>query len=32
MEKEVFCFCFCIIMSFPTHSDISQNDAEILEK
>ena len=32
MKKEVFYSCFCIIMSSPTHSDISQNDAEILEK
>ena len=32
MEKKVFRSCFYIIMSFPTHSDISQNDTEILEK
>jgi len=32
MKKEVFCSCFCIIMSSPTYSDISQNNAEILEK
>jgi len=32
MEKKLFCSCFCIIISSPTPSDISQNDAEILEK
>jgi len=32
MEKEVFRSCFCIIISSPAHSDISQNDTEILEK
>ena len=31
MEKKVFCSCFCIIMSFSTHSDISQNNTEILK-
>ena len=24
--------CFCIIMSSPTHSNLSQNDAEMLEE
>ena len=32
MKKEVFCSCFCIIISFPALSDISQNDAKMLEK
>ena len=32
MKKEVFYSCFYIIMSFPTHSDILQNNAKILEK
>jgi len=32
MEKKVCCSCFYIIMSSPTHSDISQNNAKILEK
>jgi len=32
MEKKVFHSCFYIIMSSSTSSDISQNDAEILEK
>jgi len=32
MKKEVFCSCFCIIMSSPTPSDISQNNAEMLEE
>ena len=32
MEKKVFRSCFCIIMSFPAHSDISQHNTEILEK
>ena len=32
MKKEVFCSCFCIIMSSPAPSDISQNDAEMLEE
>jgi len=32
MKREVFCSCFYIAMSSPTHSDISQNNAEILEK
>jgi len=32
MEKKVFCSYFCIIMSSPAPSDISQNDAKILEK
>ena len=31
-KKEVFCSCFCIIMSSPVPSNISQNDTEILEK
>ena len=31
-KKEVFHSCFCIIMSSPALSNISQNDAEILEK
>jgi len=31
MEKKVFCSYFYIIMSFSTPSDISQNDAKILE-
>ena len=31
-KKEVFCSCFCIIMSSPAPSDILQNDTEILEK
>ena len=30
-KREFFCSCFCI-MSFPTHSDLSQNDAEMLEE
>ena len=29
MKKEVFCSCFCIIISSPTPSNISQNDAEM---
>jgi len=32
MKREVFCSCFCIAMSFPAHSNISQNDAEMLEE
>ena len=32
MEKKFFRSCFCIIISSPTPSDISQNDAEALEK
>ena len=32
MKKEVFYSCFCIIMSSPIPFNISQNDAEILEK
>jgi len=32
MKREVFCSCFCIAMSFPAHSDISQNNTENLEK
>jgi len=32
MEKELFCSYFCIIMSSPTPSNISQNDANMLEK
>ena len=31
-KREFFRSCFCIIMSSPTHSDLFQNDAEILEK
>ena len=31
-KKKVFYSCFYIIMSSPTPSDISQNNAEILEK
>ena len=32
MKKEVFCSCFCIVMSSPAPSNISQNDTKILEK
>ena len=32
MEKKFFCSCFCIVMSSPTPSDISQNDTEMLEE
>ena len=32
MKREVFCSYFCIVMSSPTPSNTSQNDAEILEK
>ena len=32
MKKEVFCSCFYIVMSSPAPSNISQNDAKILEK
>ena len=32
MEKKFFCSCFCIIMSSSTHSDISQDNAEMLEE
>ena len=32
MKREVFCSCFYIVISSLTHSDISQNNAEILEK
>ena len=31
-KREFFRSCFCIIMSSPTPSDFSQNDAEALEK
>ena len=31
-KKEVFHSCFCIIMSSSAPSNISQNNAEILEK
>jgi len=31
-KREFFRSCFCIIMSSPTPSDISQNDTEALEK
>ena len=31
-KREFFHSCFCIIMSSPTPSDISQNDTEALEK
>ena len=31
-KREFFRSCFCIIMSSPTHSNLSQNDTEILEK
>ena len=32
MEKKVFCSYFYIIISSPVHSDISQDDTEVLEK
>ena len=32
MKKEVFCSCFCIIMSFSNPSDISQNNTKMLEE
>jgi len=32
MEKKVCCSCFCIIISSPANSDISQNNTKILEK
>jgi len=32
MKKKVFHSCFCIIIFSPVHSDISQNNAKILEK
>ena len=32
MKKEVFCSYFYIVMSSSAHSNISQNDTEILEK
>jgi len=32
MKREVFCSCFYIVISSLTYSDISQNNAEILEK
>ena len=32
MKKQAFCSCFHIIMSSPTPSDISQNNAEMLKK
>ena len=31
-KREFFCSCFYIIMSSLAHSNLSQNDAEILEK
>ena len=31
-KREFFCSCFCIIMSSPAPSNISQNDAKALEK
>ena len=31
-KRKFFCSCFCIIMSSPAPSDISQNNAEILKK
>ena len=31
-KREFFRSCFCIIMSSPAHSDLSQNDAEMLEE
>ena len=31
-KREFFCSCFYIIMSSPAPSDISQNNAEALEK
>ena len=31
-KREFFRSCFCIIMSSPAPSDISQNDAEMLEE
>ena len=31
-QKEIFLSIFCIIMSFPIPSDISQNDANMLEQ
>jgi len=30
-KRKFFCSCFCIIISSPTPSDISQNNTEILE-
>jgi len=32
MEKKSFCLCFCIIISSLAPSNISQNDAKVLEK
>ena len=32
MEMKFCCSCFCIIISSPAHSDISQNNTKILEK
>jgi len=32
MKKEVFCSCFCIIISSSTPSNISQNNAEMLKE
>jgi len=32
MKKEVFCSYFCIVMSSPAPSDISQDNTKILEK
>ena len=31
-KREFFCSCFCIIISSPTPSNISQNNAEVLKK
>ena len=31
-RREFFCSCFCIIISSPAHSDLSQNNAEMLEE
>ena len=31
-KKKFFCFCFYIIISFPTSSNIFQNDTEMLKK
>ena len=32
MEKKIFTFAFCITMSFPAPSNISKNNADVLEK
>jgi len=32
MEKKIFTFAFCIIMSFPAPSNISKNNTDMLEK